>query len=238
MNNILFSDYDGTIKGYEKNPNIFEKMIFKRNIKSINNFCSHNTFVLTTGRTTESILKEVNKYNIHYDYITSFDGRVTLDSNKRIVYEKILEKTILDKIRNILLKHKYKDIYMFNNFGSTSILDNIVVLKIVVYNIDILKYIKDILSKYRFIDVEYDKIFKVITISYTMNKSMAIKELLNKERLENNNIITIGDNLNDLEMLVDYNGYKVLLSHPFLYCKGIKTTTTVSKLIKKIEGEG
>ena len=53
---------------------------------------------------------------------------------------------------------------------------------------------------------------------------------------ENNysEIITVGDNLNDLEMLRDYNGYKMLYSYPIMYTKNIKTTTNVHSLIKKL----
>ena len=76
----------------------------------------------------------------------------------------------------------------------------------------------------------YKLFLKFIFIKKYCNKSTAIK------KIENNysEIISVGDNLNDLEMLRDYNGYKMLYSYPIMYTKNIKTTTNVHSLIKKL----
>ena len=237
VNYILFSDYDGTIKIDDK-MNVFEKKLFNDNIKAINDFQKSNTFVITTGRTTESILKEVRKYGINYNYITSYDGKVTIDNKNRLIYKKDLEKNILKTIRDILLKCGYKEIYLYNSYGITNIYEDIVLLIISINNKNIIKQLKDSLYLYKELDINYNNILKTITISYNMNKLKGIELLIDKEKIDRNKkIITIGDNLNDLEMLKGYDGYKVLFSSPLIYSKNIKTTPSIKYLIKKLEGE-
>ena len=82
---LLVSDYDGTIKPYDKNPNFIEKLIFKENIKSINDFMKNNKFVIATGRNTKSISDETEKYEIKYDYLISYNGRVIVDNNNNVI---------------------------------------------------------------------------------------------------------------------------------------------------------
>ena len=52
--------------------------------------------------------------------------------------------------------------------------------------------------------------------------------------IKEEDVITVGDNRNDLEMLTRYDGYKILTSYPCLYGKGIKTTGEVHTLVKKM----
>ena len=237
MKYILFSDYDGTIKP-DENLNLFDTILFDSNINAINKFQQDNQFVITTARSTDSILEETKKYSIGYDYITSLDGLVTIDSKNEIVYSKIIEKDILNKIKIVLLKHGFKKVYMYNSFGRTNNYENIVMLIIDINNKDLIKYIIDILEPYKELNIKYNIFSRTIFISYKMNKSKGISTLLDKINIDDKTkIITVGDNINDIEMLEDYNGYKVLLSNPYLYSKKIKTTLSVKSLIKKIEGE-
>ena len=52
--------------------------------------------------------------------------------------------------------------------------------------------------------------------------------------IKEDDVITVGDNRNDLEMLTRYDGYKILTSYSCLYAKGIKTTREVHTLVKKM----
>ena len=82
---VLFSDYDGTIKTFDKYANYFEKRTFKKNIDAIDKFLGNgNKFIITTKRNTYSILEELEKYKINYSYLTTYNGRVTLDSKNNI----------------------------------------------------------------------------------------------------------------------------------------------------------
>ena len=88
---ILFSDYDGTIKTFIKKPNIIESRTLNLNIKAINEFIEKgNKFIITTGRGTESILSSASRNKVKYNYITTYDGRVTLSNEGEIIYAKYL----------------------------------------------------------------------------------------------------------------------------------------------------
>ena len=98
---LLVSDYDGTIKTYDKNPNFVEKIIFRENIKTINNFIKDNRFVIATGRNTKSIYDETKKYKILYDYLISYNGRVIVDKNNNIINAEYINRDFFNDLFNI-----------------------------------------------------------------------------------------------------------------------------------------
>ena len=63
-------------------------------------------------------------------------------------------------------------------------------------------------------------------------KARTIKSLLNQ--IDVSDVYTIGDSINDLEMLSSYNGFKVFGASLKLFGKGINNTYSVKTLIKKI----
>jgi len=72
-------------------------------------------------------------------------------------------------------------------------------------------------------------------ISLNLNKSDSIKFLQAKENFKKEEIYTIGDGLNDLEMLLEFNGHKMIKCDKNLLLKKIPTITQVHKLIDKIK---
>ena len=232
----LFSDYDGTFKNYENNkPYYYEKKTFEKNIKYATSFMnSGNIFTITTGRNTENILNEIKKYNINFNYITAYDGLVTIDKNGNVVYEKCIEKDLLNNIKKIIQKYNI-DNHIFNNYGLSDSYENIVYIKLYTRNERIYNLIKELIKDYNNVYFKYEKLLGIITIHIDMNKSLGIKELLKYKKVSNSDkIVTVGDSTNDLEMINDYEGYKMLISHPKLYLNKSKTTTSVNKLIKKL----
>ena len=101
---LLVSDYDGTIKPYDKNPNFIEKNIFRDNIKSINNFMENNKFVIATGRNTKSIYDETEKYKIGYNYLISYNGRVIVDKNNNILNAEFIDDEFLEELDFVNIK--------------------------------------------------------------------------------------------------------------------------------------
>ena len=85
-------------------------------------------------------------------------------------------------------------------------------------------------------NIKFAQIFNEVFIKDDFDKSDGIQILENylNGEITRDNIITVGDNLNDLNLLQDYNGYKMLTSYPRMYGKGLKTTREVHTLIKKI----
>ena len=230
----LFSDYDGTIKTYEKDPSIIEKYTFKKNIKAIKEFIkTGNKFIITTGRSYKSILDETKKYHIDYNFVTAYDGLVTYDNNGNVLYQKNINKEVLKELKNIIIKYSLESI-MYNNYDITRDYEDIIIIKLYIKDRKVFEIIRRELEKLRELNIEYDNIFKIITLNMHTNKSLGIKELFKNIHIEDDSkIITIGDSINDIEMIEDYNGYKILLSHPKLLFKDYKTTTSLHRLIKR-----
>ena len=224
---ILISDYDGTLKSDVKN--------LKINICAIEDFRKKgNHFAIATGRNYDSIKAEIKKYNIQYDYLITNDGALTLDKNDNILSSEIIENNVLNNLYDYILNiKKYeKNITAFTLPNSNDIVE----LQLVASMFDSLSKLDTFLKKYP--DIYKTNLnfllFKVHFFKKNCNKSIAIKKLM--DILDNNyeDIITIGDASNDIEMLSDYNGYKMLYSFPTMYGRGFKTTREIHTLIKKL----
>jgi len=53
----------------------------------------------------------------------------------------------------------------------------------------------------------FEEINIVEIISSSTDKNEAIKVIVNKEKLSNNNVYTIGNGYNDISMIQNFNGY-------------------------------
>ncbi len=83
---ILISDFDKTF--YTEN--------YDNNIKLINEFVNAgNKFVIATGRSYTSIKKEINKYNIPYNYLICNNGSVIFNEQDEIIYKYPISEEIL-----------------------------------------------------------------------------------------------------------------------------------------------
>ena len=228
----LISDYDGTFKPFDKNPNIIEKYIFIHNIESTKNLIKNNNqFIIATGRDTKSIIDEIKKYNIDYNYLITYNGRVILDKNNNLLYANYINKECLQYIKNEIIIKKFLN---FNEYGCTENDDNLIYSKI---NIKPTKEIKKLIlkwqEKFNELSIDYNMILNILTIRNKFNKSLGIQELNNQISL--NNIITVGDESNDFEMLKDYDGYRLFMSNPKLLLATKKSISSVHRLIKKLD---
>ena len=61
-----------------------------------------------------------------------------------------------------------------------------------------------------------------------------IDKILDKEKIVKNNVYTIGDGINDIEMIRDYNGYRVRNSCKKLVSVTDRVIDNVSDLISRI----
>ena len=70
--------------------------------------------------------------------------------------------------------------------------------------------------------------------SNLVSKSKPIDYIKNKENIMDYNIYTVGDNINDLEMLRDYNGYAMYHASKDIKEIAGNTCFSVSNLIRKL----
>ena len=235
---MLVSDYDGTLKSDLKNLLI--------NIEAVKKFRNEgNLFTISTGRSYDSIKSECDRYKIEYDFINCLDGSVLYDNNGNLIYANTIHRQDLIALaitmpgEDIVLSADYYDMHGLTNFNKYDInseeTTNIVLIHL---KLKLFKSLKEYISGFSnsYPDIKFEKFYNNYLIKNNFNKSMGLQklELYLDNEIEDNNIITVGDNINDLEMLRDYNGYKMLTSYPCMYRKGLKTTMEVHTLIKKI----
>lgn len=77
--------------------------------------------------------------------------------------------------------------------------------------------------------------YLVQIVSSKASKSLMIEKILVREEIKKDNVFTIGDGVNDIDMIRKYNGYRVINS-----CKELDSITNrvidnVSDLIEKIK---
>lgn len=233
---ILVSDYDGTLFSDLSNLHL--------NICAIKEFREKgNLFVISTGRTYKSIMGQIETHKIPYDYVMCNDGLVLFDKEGNILNSHEMDKEHIKEIVELAKEDfNIEKILFYGNHSEIKIsnsddIDNNTIVELQFRK----RFLKDIRKSITFFEKNYPSIgISKYGRDYFIKEKFTKKdgldflvELLNDE-VKKENVITVGDNKNDLEMLKEYNGYKVLSSYPCMYGKGIKTTREVHTLIKKI----
>mgnify|MGYP002293435360 FL=1 len=226
---LLVSDYDGTFKEENNNKNI------KANIEAIKRFTkSGNIFALATGRNFTSMKSETTRYNIPYKYLICNDGSTIFNAKDELVYKYPIPENILEESLEYLSSLSYiKKLILLNEFGLETNDTSSVIEIICALNLKNLHKLREMKKNIEYL--ESISLFNYVSFKNQINKRDGIKLISLKEKIEPKNIYTIGNDKNDLEMLTEYNGYKVLFSNPVLFLKGIKTTPSIRTLTKKIK---
>ena len=233
MKKILISDYDGTF--YQNDIDI------KKNIDKVNEFRTlDNLFVLATGRSYVDLKQKIDKYEIPYDYLILNHGALLLSKDLEIIKVFTLDKELVDSI--LEYANNDKDIYdvilisaFDKNVKDTS---NIVKIMLKLYNYDKALEVKNYIDKsypnigsYLARDEEH---YLVEVVSCKASKSFMIEKILDKEKIVKKNVYTIGDGINDIDMIRDYNGYRVSNSCKELVSVTDRVIDNVSDLISRI----
>lgn len=188
---LIVSDFDLTF--FDEN--------YDENIELINNFVDKgNMLVIATGRSCELLKKEIENKNIKFKYLICSDGAVILDENLNILRQIVFDDYITEIIE--ILK---KDTNLLsididsNNLGISGVycvFNDMEYAKKVLENI-LNKYNVDGYVTNHGINIINKGISKLDGIDY-------IKDIL---KIKEEDIYTVGDNVNDLEMIEKYNGY-------------------------------
>ena len=230
---VLVVDYDRTL--FINNSDMLN------NINSINKFRENgNIFIIATGRTYNSLKKEIDKYNIEYDYLILNHGSLVIKKDKSTLFHYKIDKNILFDITNYLSKYKPKSVMYSYYTEDTNDINNPDISKItIVFQKDIetfKKVMMDIVKKYNNkLNIYFTQNYEIEIISKETNKSRAIDLLMKKANFKKENIYTIGDSYTDIDMINDYNGSCMEKSIDILKNnKNIKEYSSVSVLIKDI----
>ena len=234
MKKILISDYDGTF--YQNDIDI------KKNIDKVNKFRTlGNLFVLATGRSYVDLKIMIDKYKIPYDYLILNHGALLLSKKLEILNVFTLDKELVGSV--LEYANNNKDIYdvVLIDVFKKKVIDTSnavkIMLKLYSYDnaLDVKKYIDERYANIKCYYEKEDNHYLVEIVSSEASKSLMIEKILVREEIKKDNVFTIGDGVNDIDMIRNFNGYRVINS-----CKELDSITNrvidnVSDLIEKIK---
>ena len=227
---LLVTDYDGTMY-YEKQ----DLKTLRENIEALKQFKKQNMVVIATGRPFTSIKKEIDTYDIPYNYIISSNGACLFDQNDSPIYTQTIKQEIIQKTVAYLQKLPYiSKIKLIDIYGNeTNNLENVIQIYVEI-KISSIFELKRIKQELEFLD--NNQFFNMCYFFNQTDKIEGIKRIQELHSIESKDIYTIGNDTNDLLMLKEYNGYRVPYSYPRIILERLPKTS-VKKLVHKIEGE-
>lgn len=231
MRKILVSDYDQTF--YLNDEDI------EKNKKSVENFRKHeNIFIFATGRSYFDFMNKAERYKLKWDYLIINHGATILDKNNNIISNYTIDNNIIKNIEKDLEIKKSINHFCCKLENSRTDFNDKDLTKIYAkYEKDKAEQINSLINKKysEFVNCYLVSGNAVEIISNKTCKSNAIEEIVQIEKVNRENIFTIGDGYSDIEMIKNYNGYCMEKSVQELLkiCNG-KIVKSVSELIEKI----
>lgn len=227
---LLVSDFDNTL---------FSKD-YTKNVLSVNEFVEQgNMFVIATGRHLPYLLKDIKSIELKYKYLICNDGAIIYDKNLLCIYRKDIDNALAKSIIDLATP------YIGTVINDWLIDDSQIYTKNLDGNINaIVLNIKDRQKSIQLLDIiknKYNEIDGYISDNWInirhcdVTKATAIKLVSEIEKINNENIFAIGDSINDIPMLNEYNGYCISNSNlnSTYTCKNI--INSVSDLVDKIK---
>ena len=231
MRKILVSDYDQTF--YLNDEDIEE------NKKSVENFRKQeNIFIFATGRSYFDFMNKAEQYKLKWDYLIINHGATILDKNNNIISNYTIDNNIIKNIEKDLEIEKSIKHFCCKLENSRTNFDDKDLTKIhAKYEKNKAEQINFLINKKyaEFVNCYFVSGNAVEIISNKTCKSNAIEEIAQIEKINKEDIFTIGDGYSDIEMIKNYNGYCMEKSVQELLkiCNG-KIVKSVSELIEKI----
>lgn len=241
MKKILISDFDKTI--------YIDRESFLKNISAINRFrADGNLFVLATGRSINDLNIVLNGDKLPYDYLILNHGTLIMDKDGEIINERYIEDDVVKGIYQIAKDYSpwicdqkiYSAVKKDIEFGSAPIHKAMFDFKIIHHD-KMREFYEAVKKKYG------DKVFDYILqwedcdeiefLPKDVNKTVQIDFIVSKEKISAENVYTIGDGINDKEMLVKFNGGCMEESALEVLDLHLNKYKTVTEFILAIENE-
>lgn len=195
---ILASDFDKTLY-------IEDSLQLNKNISSILDFMRlGNIFIIITGRSYFDIKLLLNQYHIPYTYLICEDGAKIYDSNDYCLSTSPIEADIVKKIISIVEEFDYT--YLLDDgYNYTTNINDCV--KVVIPYHDSMKASLLLLKIKESVSIEGYISREHININGKgVNKFNSLKRLISMENFNYDDLYVIGDEINDLEMIQNFNG--------------------------------
>ena len=239
---ILFSDFDDTLF-FREEPSKSEQ-----NLSAIREWrAAGNQFCITTGRSYLSLTTEFPALKELCDFYILDSGSIIYDKNGKLLHTYHFPAQLVEKIvdsSKTLPEASVACYYTAGSEGFSYETKNITKLRFWFKNPDILDQFLEEMSAFPALA------FKSITISrhkelegckgfielipLDSGKSQAIKFLAKHENLPLDDIVTVGNGLNDYGMIKDFSGYMIFGSELSEVYPSLQTTPSLATLIRTI----
>ncbi len=225
---ILSSDYDGTLK-----TRILD---LKINIQEIEKFRElGNIFILNTGRPFTSICREIRRFDIPFDYLCCQDGAVIFDEKLDVIKETTLSDDQASHIKSLV--PCFPGLRIMRYFSAKVISDREIQTPL---EIEIVKQPDASFDEFQSrISSEIENVQSIgwkdsLFVKTTANKSKALVSIaeLVDPTIDPRTIYTVGDEPNDLEMIKNHHGFRMLESSPKLWNSTWRILPEVHYLVK------
>ena len=231
---MIISTYEGALVPFNQKNGIINRIELYINLKAIRKYILNDgKFLLMTKYKPAYILEMIDKYKIPYNYLSFYNGLVTLDNNGSIVNSFYIDKETVLKIRRVLKDLNLEHIVNYYNeqgLKTDDSSDDVVLIDINTYNkgiFNISKYIRDL-------NLGYCINSKGISLFKNITKNEIIENIKNKTNTKD--VIMLSDYKSDLDLLKKYDGYCISRgSIDRNNIEGIKTVPSVKTLIKKMK---
>jgi len=224
---ILVSDFDLTLfdNNYDKNIEVIKKFVEDGNI-----------FIIATGRSLFDLKKDIKSYNLPCSYYICKDASAIYDKDENLIFRCDIDNNTAKNIINYLYDtNNFEDILIDNTLGHTKEIDN--VNAIIAKPIDFViaeKVLKDLKDNFKNID-GYISRHWINLNNIKCNKAFGIDYLVKLNNYNVDNIYTIGDTINDYQMIKDYKGYAMECADDYIKDIALDIVTNFEELIKKIK---
>ena len=177
-------------------------------------------------------------YNIEYDYLIMDHGATIIDVKDNILYNSSIDNDIICAIiKDLNLECATRTFCSSQLEGKVSFNHKDLTKIYVQYPTEEMttKIKNDLIKKYsKYINVYTIRNNSIEIISNKTNKSHAINLLIEHLNISNENVYTVGDGHSDIEMIRDYNGYRMKNSIEELKKVTSNEVESVSLLINKL----
>lgn len=228
---LLVSDYDGTFN----EDNRLSKI--NKNIDAVRRFMDNgHVFAFATGRSYDSIKKEITKYHIPYNYLICSNGSAVFDHKDRVLFQNtILVDTVKKTLRYLNKLGFVKSLELRDAYGrSTSDYNNVCEI------VCTLKFKNSLDARMVREEIAFLDSFSfmnVVIFKEELDKKDGIYVVSGIEGIRKEDIYTIGDASNDKGMLEEFNGFKMPYSYPEIMFSEARIVRSVKSLVRKIERE-
>ena len=240
---LLVCDYDNTLNPhYEdlyKEGKIDDKFnttanSFESNIKTVNKYIENgNLLLISTGRHYEGIIEELKNYDVHYTYLSCNNGTELYDPSGNILYCNQMDKNDVKFVKHLESEFNDKINIKFRSIIDGNV-EKYVSISIKIYDEKIFESVRKILEENIHNSACYFGYPKIRIENKSVNKVDTIEIVKNLNDINEYNIYTIGDDINDLHMISRYKGYTLNWGIDEIKKRALSQYDSVSKFIDDV----